>query len=102
MVSTELAFSVRGARGGAWPQASSVPDFISSFQSFRLRGFLVPHGRLIPVIVVASLVFLACLGGLAAKVRRASIKKGVLRVTFLSALSMASAGGVGTLFGTAT
>lgn len=63
---------------------------------------VVSHGRLIPVIVVASLVFLAILGGLAAKVGGASIKKGVLRVTFWSALSMAVAAGVGTLFGTAT
>lgn len=61
---------------------------------------VVPQGRLIPVIVVASLVFLAILGGLAAKVGGANIKKGVLRVTFWSALSMAVAAGVGTLFGT--
>lgn len=59
----------------------------------------VPQGHLIPVIIVASLVFLAILGGLAAKVGGANIEKGVLRVTFWSALSMAVAAGVGTLFG---
>lgn len=61
---------------------------------------LVPEGIIIPVIVGASLVFLAILGGLAARVGGANIKKGVLRVTFWSALSMALAAGVGSLFGT--
>ena len=60
---------------------------------------VVPQEQLIPVIVVASLVFLAILGGLAAKVGGANIKNGVLRVTFWSALSMAVAAGVGTLLG---
>lgn len=62
---------------------------------------VVPQENLIPFIVVASLVFLAILGGLAAKAGGANIKKGVLRVTFWSALSMAAAMGVGTMFGTA-
>lgn len=63
---------------------------------------MVPEANLIPVIVGASLVFLSILGGLAAKVGGANIKKGVFRVTFWSALSMAVAAGVGSLFGTAT
>ncbi|WP_426110406.1 VIT1/CCC1 transporter family protein [Massilia sp. PWRC2] len=61
---------------------------------------LVPHNSLIPAIVAASLLFLAALGGLAAKVGGASIRKGVLRVAFWSALSMAAAAGIGALFGT--
>lgn len=61
---------------------------------------LVPHSSLIPAIVAASLLFLAALGGLAAKVGGASIRKGVLRVAFWSALSMAAAAGIGALFGT--
>ena len=61
---------------------------------------LVPHAHLIPFTVVASLIFLAFLGGLAAKVGGASIKKGVIRVAFWSALSMAAAAGIGALFGT--
>jgi vacuolar iron transporter family protein len=63
---------------------------------------MVPQGNLIPVIVAASLAFLAILGGLAAKVGGANIKKGVLRVTCWSALSMAVAVGVGAMFGTVT
>lgn len=61
---------------------------------------LAPHAHLIPSTVVMSLLFLAFLGGLAAKAGGASVRKGVIRVTFWSALSMAAAAGIGTLFGT--
>jgi VIT1/CCC1 family predicted Fe2+/Mn2+ transporter len=61
---------------------------------------LVPHDKLIPFTVVTSLVFLAFLGGLAAKVGGASVKNGVIRVAFWSALSMAAAAGIGAMFGT--
>ena len=54
----------------------------------------------VPVTVVASLLFLAFLGGPAAKVGGASVKKGVIRVAFWSALSMGAAAGIGALFGT--
>lgn len=61
---------------------------------------LAPRGDLIPFTVAASLVFLAFLGGLAAKAGGSSVKKGVVRVTFWSALSMAAAAGIGAMFGT--
>jgi VIT1/CCC1 family predicted Fe2+/Mn2+ transporter len=61
---------------------------------------LVPHEHLIPFTVVTSLIFLAFLGGLAAKVGGANVKKGIIRVAFWSALSMAAAAGIGALFGT--
>ena len=56
--------------------------------------------RLIPVVSATSLVFLAILGGLAARVGGASVAVGALRVTFWGALAMALTAGVGTLFGT--
>jgi VIT1/CCC1 family predicted Fe2+/Mn2+ transporter len=56
--------------------------------------------RLIPVVSGTSLVFLAILGGLAARVGGASVAAGALRVTFWGALAMALTAGVGTLFGT--
>lgn len=62
---------------------------------------LVPHQHLSVFTVATSLVFLAFLGGLAAKAGGADVKKGVMRVAFWSALSMAAAAGVGALFGTA-
>ncbi|MDP3671920.1 MAG: VIT family protein [Telluria sp.] len=61
---------------------------------------LVPHQHLSVFTVATSLVFLAFLGGLAAKAGGADVKKGVMRVAFWSALSMAAAAGVGALFGT--
>lgn len=59
---------------------------------------LAPPATLIPVTVVASLVFLAVLGGLAARAGGADVRKGVMRVMFWSALSMAVAAGIGTMF----
>ncbi|HEX9173969.1 MAG TPA: VIT family protein [Telluria sp.] len=61
---------------------------------------LAPHEKLIPLTVVMSLLFLAFLGGLAAKAGGASVRKGVIRVAFWSALSMAAAAGIGAMFGT--
>ena len=61
---------------------------------------LAPSTYLIPSLVVASLGFLAVLGGLAAKAGGADIGRGVMRVTFWSALSMAVAAGIGAVFGT--
>jgi vacuolar iron transporter family protein len=60
---------------------------------------LAPHGHLIASVVAASLVFLALLGALAARTGGASIGRGVVRVTFWSALSMAVAAAVGAVFG---
>lgn len=60
-----------------------------------------PQDHLISLIVIASLISLSVLGGWAAKVGGASIRKGAMRVTVWSALSMAVAAGVGTMFGPA-
>lgn len=61
---------------------------------------LVAESSLIPVVSVTSLVFLALLGGLAARVGGAKVTRGALRVTFWGALAMALTAGVGALFGT--
>jgi len=55
---------------------------------------------LIPVVSATSLVFLAVLGGVAARVGGADVKTGAVRVTFWGALAMAVTAGVGALFGT--
>ena len=62
---------------------------------------LVSESSLIPIVSGSSLVFLATLGGLAARVGGASVKMGAMRVTFWGALAMAATAGVGALFGTA-
>jgi len=61
----------------------------------------VSVSSLIPVVSATSLVFLAILGGLAARVGGASVATGAMRVTFWGALAMALTAGVGTLFGAA-
>lgn len=61
---------------------------------------LVPASGLIPVVSGTSLVFLAILGGLAARVGGANVRKGAVRVTFWGALAMGLTAGVGALFGT--
>jgi VIT1/CCC1 family predicted Fe2+/Mn2+ transporter len=60
---------------------------------------LAPRDRLIPVIVVASLLLLALLGGMAAKIGGASIVTGTIRVTFWGALAMGATAAAGALFG---
>jgi VIT1/CCC1 family predicted Fe2+/Mn2+ transporter len=61
----------------------------------------VPMESLIPVVGGTSLVFLALLGGVAARVGGASVTTGAVRVTFWGALAMGLTAGVGALFGTA-
>jgi vacuolar iron transporter family protein len=59
-----------------------------------------PEARLTPLVSGTSLVFLALLGGLAARAGGASLVVGAMRVTFWGALAMIVTAGVGALFGT--
>jgi vacuolar iron transporter family protein len=60
---------------------------------------LAPESRMIVFVTGASLLFLAILGGLAARVGGAGVFAGVIRVTFWGALAMGITAGVGELFG---
>ena len=62
-------------------------------------AWAVPGSQLIAVVASSSLVFLAILGALAARVGGAAISIGALRVTFWGALAMALTAGVGRIFG---
>lgn len=64
-----------------------------------LTAWTVPVTRLIPAVAVLSLIFLAALGGLAARTGGASVTVGAVRVTFWGALAMALTAVVGRLFG---
>jgi VIT1/CCC1 family predicted Fe2+/Mn2+ transporter len=66
-----------------------------------LAAAAVPVAWLIPLVGAASLVFLAILGGLAARTGHAAVAPGVLRVTVWGTLAMAVTAGIGALFGTA-
>jgi VIT1/CCC1 family predicted Fe2+/Mn2+ transporter len=61
---------------------------------------VAPEAGLIPLVSGTSLVFLALLGGLAARVGGAGVAIGAMRVTFWGALAMALTACVGWLFGT--
>jgi vacuolar iron transporter family protein len=63
---------------------------------------IAPAADLIPLVSGTSLLFLALLGGLAARAGGAGVTVGAMRVTFWGALAMAVTAGVGALFGTAT
>jgi VIT1/CCC1 family predicted Fe2+/Mn2+ transporter len=61
---------------------------------------IAPIAGLVPLVSATSLVFLAILGGLAARAGRAQMTMGAVRVTFWGALAMALTASVGWLFGT--
>ena len=60
---------------------------------------LAPAASLVPSVAGSSLVFLALLGGVAARAGGARAAAGALRVGFWGALAMALTAGVGALFG---
>jgi vacuolar iron transporter family protein len=66
-----------------------------------LTVVMAPEASLIPVVSATSLVFLALLGGLAARAGGARIVVGAMRVTLWGALAMGVTAAVGALFGTA-
>jgi VIT1/CCC1 family predicted Fe2+/Mn2+ transporter len=59
-----------------------------------------PASMTAPFVAATSLIFLALLGGMAARAGGAPIGTGALRVTFWGALAMGLTFAVGTLFGT--
>lgn len=65
-----------------------------------LVTLLAPEASLISLVSGTSLVFLALLGGVAARAGGARVTVGAMRVTFWGALAMGLTAGVGALFGT--
>jgi vacuolar iron transporter family protein len=66
-----------------------------------LVAALVPESSLTISVSGTSLLFLALLGALAARVGGAKVTPSVIRVTFWGALAMAITAGIGALFGAA-
>ena len=62
-------------------------------------AWIMPVNTLIWAVTIASLLFLALLGSLAAYAGGAPVFKGAFRVTFWGALAMALTAGVGQMFG---
>jgi VIT1/CCC1 family predicted Fe2+/Mn2+ transporter len=61
---------------------------------------LSPSSLLIPIVAAGSLLFLAILGFLGAKIGGAAILTPIVRVTFWGALAMAVTAGIGAIVGT--
>lgn len=78
---------------------SSAGTFIVGAALPLMVAWIVPGNQLIPVVAAFSLVFLALLGGIAARAGGASMTVGAIRVTFWGALAMALTAGVGRIFG---
>ena len=79
------------ASAGSFAVGAALPLLVAT---------LAPAAVLIPLVSQTSLVFLALLGGLAARAGGAGVTIGAIRVTFWGAIAMAVTAGVGALFGT--
>ncbi|MEG3175792.1 VIT family protein [Sphingomonas sp. RB3P16] len=80
---------------------ASAAAFTSGAALPLLIVILLSGKALIPAEVAGSLVFLATLGAIGARVGGAPVLRGTARVTFWGALAMAATAGIGHLVGTA-
>jgi vacuolar iron transporter family protein len=78
---------------------SSAGTFVVGAALPLMVAWALPGPQLIPAVAASSLVFLALLGGLAARTGGAPLIVGAIRVTFWGALAMALTAVVGRLFG---
>jgi vacuolar iron transporter family protein len=79
---------------------ASAASFATGAAMPLLVTVMAPAEALIPLVSGTSLVFLALLGGMAARVGGAGVAIGAIRVTFWGALAMAVTAGIGWFFGT--
>ncbi len=89
-------------------QARPVQAAITSALTFSagaamplLLAWLTPQHLVLPVVSAGTIVFLALLGAIGARVGGAGAVRGAVRVAFWGALALAVTAGVGALFGTA-
>lgn len=78
---------------------SSAGTFVVGAALPLMVAWTISGPLLMPAVAASSLVFLALLGGIAARTGGASIIAGAIRVTFWGALAMALTAAVGRLFG---
>ena len=79
------------ASAGSFAAGAAMPLLVTA---------VTPSAGLLTLVSGTSLVFLAVLGGLAARAGGAGVTIGAIRVMFWGALAMALTAGVGWLFGT--
>lgn len=96
----ELGFSESMSARPIQAAMASAASYALGASMPLLAVALTPLAYRLPVVSGASLVFLAMLGAVAARIGGAPVAASVMRVTFWGALAMAITAGVGALFGT--
>ncbi len=95
----ELGITDTGKPRPVQAALSSAAAFTSGAALPLASTWLVPRAGVMPAVALLSLVFLAMLGGLAARTGGAPVWKGAARVTFWGAMAMVATAAVGQLFG---
>ncbi|MBR9830070.1 MAG: VIT family protein [Oceanospirillales bacterium] len=95
----EIGISVNGGAQPIQAALSSAATFTIGAALPLLVAWMVPMDYLIILVALFSLVFLATLGVVAARVGGASMLVGASRVVFWGGLAMALTAGVGKVFG---
>jgi VIT1/CCC1 family predicted Fe2+/Mn2+ transporter len=97
----ELDHTETGAARPLQAAIASAASFAVGAALPLLMVAIAPPALLVPITIAASLVLLAVLGGVAARVGGASVATGAGRVTFWGALAMGVTALAGRLFGAA-
>ena len=97
----ELGITEAGTARPLQAAVASAASFAVGASLPLLALAVSPARATVPFVVGASLVFLATLGGLAARTGGAPLRAGIVRVTLWGALAMGATALVGSLFGVA-
>ena len=95
----ELGFSAATQARPLQAAMASAVSFACGALAPVLLSAAVPQGYVARVVTVSSIILLAVLGAVAAKVGGASLMRGTLRVVFWGSLAMGVSALVGRLFG---
>jgi vacuolar iron transporter family protein len=98
----ELGITERSSARPLQAAAASAASFAIGALLPLLVAALAPVSMVLVAVPAAALVFLALLGGVAARAGGARMLVAAARVTFWGALAMAVTAGIGALFGTVT
>jgi VIT1/CCC1 family predicted Fe2+/Mn2+ transporter len=96
----ELGISPETAARPVQAAMASAASFAVGAVPPVLIAVLAPAGILPELVGAASIICLAALGALGAKIGGAKVLRGTLRVAFWGAVAMAVTAGIGALFGT--
>jgi len=96
----ELGITERASARPVQAALASASSFAVGALFPIMIAMLAPKSQLILFVATTSLISLAALGGLAAKVGGANLWLGAARITFWGTLAMAATAAIGSLFGT--